>query len=176
MKPEAIIIGRPEVDFPAFLGVASKVLGYSPAAAGDASGKRLAEATRFLGCLAALRNEKAPAELVPKYLHHVSFSVLLVADERDMMDILECASSMAFVTAETTVRGVLMAVVTGTLAQWQGAVVSGSSLDTLPVVRFIFNRIHGLFCDEGLNAWVNFRKREAPDQITYYLEDKRGRS
>jgi len=175
MKPEAVIIGRTDIDFPTFVGIASKVLGYSPAAAGDTSGKRLADATRFLGCLAALRDEKAPAELTPKYLHHVSFSVLLIADEQDIMEVLECVSSMAFVTAETTVRGVLMAVVTGTLTQWQGAVVSGSAPDISSVVRFLFNRVHGLFCDEGLNAWVNFRRREAPDQVTYYLEDKRGR-
>lgn len=175
MRPEAIIVGRTGVDFPTFLGVASKVLGYSPATAGDASGKRLSDATRFLGCLAALRDEKAPVELTPKYLHHVSFSIMLIADEQDMVEILECVSSMAFVTAVTTVRGMLMAVVTGTLAQWQEAVVSGSAVDTAPVVRFLFNRIHGLFCDEGVNAWANFRRREAPDQVTYYLEDKRGR-
>lgn len=175
MKPEAIIIGRPEIDFPTFLGVTAKVLGRSPGAAGDASGKRLADATRFLGCLAAMRDSSAPAELVPKYLSQVSFSILLVATDQDMLDILECVSSMAFVTAETTVRGVLVAVITGTLAQWKSAVLSGSVSDAEPIVRFVFNRIHGLFCDEGLNVWLDFRRREAPDQVTYYLEDKRGR-
>jgi len=175
MKPEAIIIGRPAIDFTTFLGVAVKVLGHSPGTAGDTSGKCLADATRFLGCLAAMRDPQAPAELVPKYLNHAAFSVLVVATEPDMLDILECASSMAFVTAETTVVGVLAAVITGTLAQWKNAVLSGSVSDTQPAVRFLFNRIHGLFCDDGLNVWTDFRRREARDQVTYYLEDKRGR-
>ena len=56
-----------------------------------------------------------------------SFSVFMVADERDLLDILERCSGMSFVTAETTVRGVTAAVVTGTLAQWRDAVAAGST-------------------------------------------------
>jgi len=175
MKPEVIIIHRPDIDFPTFLGVALKVLGHSPGTAADGSGMRLSPATRFLSCLGAMRDPKAGVELNPKLLPHVSISVFIVATEEDMMDILECASGMPFVIAETTARGVLAAVVTGNLAQWKLAVMAGSSNDTEPTVRFAYNRIHGLFCDENINLWTDCRRRSASDQVTYLLEDKRGR-
>lgn len=174
MKPEAIIICRPDVDASTFLGVALKVLGHSPAASADASGLMLSDVGRFLSCLASLRNPKSGVELNPKLLPHVTFSVLIVADEPDMLDVLECAAGMPFVTVETTLRGVLLAVVTGTLAQWKAAVIAGSSCDVEPAVRFVFNRLHGLFKDERLDVWGDFRQRSAHDQVTYLLEDKRG--
>jgi hypothetical protein len=92
-----------------------------------------------------------------------------------MMDVLECAAGMSFVTAETTLRGVLLAIITGTLAQWKAAVIAGSGPDIEPPVRFVFNRLHGLFKDEQLDVWSDFRQRPAHDQITFLLEDKRGR-
>jgi hypothetical protein len=175
MKPEAIIICRPDVDMSTFLGVALKTLGHSLAATADASGLQLSDAGRFLSCLASLRSPKAGVELNLKLLPHVSFSVLIVADELDMMDILECAAGMPFVTAETIIRGVLLVIVTGTLIQWRAAVIAGSSCDVEPTVRFVFNRLHGLFKDERLDVWGDFRQRPAHDQVTYLLEDKRGR-
>jgi len=175
MNPEVILINRPAIDFGVFLGLSHRVLGYSPAAASDSSPKAMSDSERFLSCLAALRDQQASTGLSPKLLTHVTFSVFLVADERDLLDILECASAMPFVTADTVVRGVQDAVVTGTLAQWRDAVTAGSSPDTEPPVRHCFNRIHGLFCDEGLNVWTDYRTKEAPDRVTFYLEDKRSR-
>lgn len=175
MKPEVIIIHRPDIDFPTFLGVSTKVLGHSPGAAADGSGMRLSPTTRFLSCLGSMRGLKVGAEINTKLLPHVSISVFVIASEVDMMDILECAAGMPFVTAETTVRGALAAVVTGNLSQWKSAVVAGSSNDTEPAVRYAFNRVHGLFCNENINLWMDCRQRPAADQVTYLLEDKRGR-
>lgn len=175
MQPEAIIIHRPDVDFPTFLGVALKVLGCSLASAADSSGFRLSPTTRFLSCLAAMRNSQAGVEINPRLLPHVNISVLMIATDVDMMDILECAAGMPFITAETTIRGVLAAVISGNLAQWKLAIVAGSSSEMEPTVRYAFNRIHGLFCDENINLWTDYRKRQSSDQMTYLLEDKRGR-
>ena len=71
---------------------------------------------------------------------------------------------MPFVTAETTVRGVTAAVVTGTLAQWRDAVAAGSVREAEPSVRAGFNKVYGLFCGAGLNVWGDYRAREAPDR------------
>lgn len=173
MSPEAIIIQRPGVEFSTFLGVALKVLGHSLSTAADASNVKLTDASRFLTCLAAMRGGESSES--PRLLPHVSYSLLIVADEADMFDILECAAGMAFATAETQVRSVLMAVITGTLAQWKAAVVAGSSPEMEPTVRFAFNKIHGLFRAEGINIWTNYRQKPARDQRTFLLEDKRGR-
>jgi hypothetical protein len=175
MNPEAVLINRPAIDFGVFLGASSQVLGYSPGAAADQSHREVCDAERFLSCLAALRDRDAPAGLPPTLLTHVSFSSLIVADDRDMLDILERCAGMPFARADTLVRGVQCAVVSGTLAQWRDAVKSGSSADVVPSTRRCFNKLHSLFCHEGLNVWTDFRAREAPDRMTFLLEDKRPR-
>ena len=174
MNPEAVLIHRPYIDFGVFIGVTHKVLGYNLASAADAIQRRVSDAERFLTCLASLRDPQATVGLPPKLLAHVSFSVLIVADDRDLIDILECAA-MPFAVADTLARGVQVAVVTGTLNQWRDAVTSGSSPDTEVTVRSCFNKVYSLFCNEGLNVWTDFRTRPATDQVTFYLEDKRGR-
>ena len=105
---------------------------------------------------------------------HVTFSVFIGADAEDMVDILERCPGMPAVVAETTIRGVQAAVITGTLAQWREAVNAGSSPKVAATVRHGFNRIHDQFCAQGLNVWGEFNTRPAPDQ-TFYLEDRRGR-
>lgn len=122
-----------------------------------------------------MRDSKAKYDLNVKLLSHASYSVLLVADEDDILDILECAAGMSFVTTETLVRGVLMVVISGTLAQWKNAVLAGASSDTAVTVRAAFNGIQGHFKDEGIDLWSDYKSRQAPDQITYLLEDKRAR-
>ena len=117
MNPDAVLVQVPSVDFRTFIGLTHKVMGRSPAAAADASRRELSDAEKFLSCLASLRDAKAGTGLPPHLLSHVSFSAFIGADDRDMLDILQCCAGMPFVATETTVRGVQIAVVTGTLAQ-----------------------------------------------------------
>ena len=176
MMPDAVLIQVPSIDFRTFVGLSHKVLGRSPAASSDACRRELSDAERFLSCLAALRDERAPVGLPPHLLRHVSFSAFVGADERDMLDILQLCAGMPFVVVETVVRGVQAAVVTGTLSQWRDAVISGCSKGVEPPVRHCFNKLHGLFVDAGLNVWGDFSTRPAPDQTTFLLlEDKRHR-
>lgn len=175
MKPETIIIHRPDIDFTTFLGVALKVLGRSLSAAADSSHKQMSVATRYLSCLSAMHSSEVVNELNPKLLPHVSVSIFIVADEADIFDILECSAGIPFVTAETTLRGVLAAVLTGNLAQWKAAVMAGACPETEPIVRYAFNQIHGLFCGENINLWTDCRQKPSTDGVTYLLEDKRGR-
>jgi hypothetical protein len=79
---------------------------------------------------------------------------------------------MPIVFTETMGRGVLAAVLSGTLNQWRDAVKSGSNPEVEYSVRHCFNKIHGLFIAEGLNVWTEFHQRQGPEQ-TFYLEDKR---
>ncbi len=142
MNPEVLLVTTPAVNFRAFLGACLQVLGYSPARAADASPRELSEPEKFLSCLAALRDQKAPAGLAPNLLSHVSFSVFVVADERDMLDILERCAGMPFVTAETTARGVTAAVVTGTWPSGATPWRPGPVRDAEPSVRAGFNKVY----------------------------------
>ena len=175
MNPDAALIQVPSIDFRTFIGLSHKVLGRSPAAPSDACRRELSEAERFLSCLAAMRDERAPVGLSPHLLKHVSFSAFIGADERDMLEILQLCGGMPFVVVETIMRGVQAAVVTGTLSQWQDAVISGCSKGIPSPVRHCFNKLHGLFIAAGLNVWRDHTPRSTPDQTFLLLEDKRGR-
>ena len=175
MMPDAVLIQVPSIDFRTFIGLSHKVLGRSPAAPSDACRRELSDAERFLSCLAALRDERAPVGLSPHLLQHVSFSAFIGADERDMLEILQLCAAMPFVVVETIVRGVQAAVVTGTLSQWRDAVVSGCS-QRLPYARAallqqVARPVHGRRpkCVGRLHA------SQPPDQTFLLLEDKRGR-
>lgn len=119
-----------------------------------------------------MRDEHAPAGLTPNLLCHVSFSVLIAAEERDLMDIIQAASSMPLVVTETRARGIMAAVVTGTLAQWRDAVVAGATQDAEHNVRACFCQIKNLFESVGLSVWRDFNIKPSNDQL-FYLEDKR---
>jgi hypothetical protein len=175
MNPSAILISAPSIDFCTFIGLSHQALGRSPAAPSDACRRGLSDAERFLSCLAAMRDERAPVGLSPHLLRHVSFSAFIAADERDMLEILQLCAAMPFVAVETIVRGVQAAVVTGTLSQWRDAVVSGCSKGVPTPVRYCFNKLHGLFTAAGLNVWGDYTPRGTPDQTFLLLEDKRGR-
>ena len=175
MKPEILIIQRPDLDSAVFLSIALKILGRSLASAVDASPKQLSDADRFLSYLSAMRNSEAGVDLNPELLTHVTYSVLIVADEMDVLDMAECAGGIPFVTSATVARGVLLVVMTGNLAQWQLAIVAGTTPEMPTEVRYAFDEIHARFQSEGINLWANFRRRPAADQVTYLLEDKRGR-
>jgi len=172
MPAEAILIQQPAIDFSKFIGLSLTMLGYSPASKADASQRPLSDAERFLSCLAAMKDEHAPVNLSPHLLTHVSFSVLLVAGERDMLDILEYCSTMPFVATDTIARGVQTAVVTGTLAQWRDAVISGCQPDVEVGVRILFNKILAIFESANLNVWTDCKRRTAQDK-TLLLEDHR---
>ena len=169
---EAILIQQPHVDFNAFLGACHKVLGYNPSKRSDATNRQIHEAERFLSCLSAVREESAPVGLSPSLLAHVSFSVLVVTQERDMQDILQYCSGMPFVVADTLARGMQVGVITGTLAQWRDAIASGCEAAAEETVRRLFNKILGLFEASRLNVWADYIKRE--QGRTFSLEDHRG--
>jgi hypothetical protein len=147
------------------------VLGYSPLRAVADLPRELSEAEKFLSCLAAMHDSEAPAGFAANLLTHAAFSVFLIADDRDLLDMLERCSGMPFVTAETTVRNVMAAVVSGTLAQWRDAVAAGSTRTVKSSVRIGFNNVYGLFRGAGLDVWGDYSTRPAPDD-TLLLEYK----
>lgn len=172
MQFDAVLIQRPAIDFTTFLGLSHKMFGYSPASAADRNRRELHDVERFLSCLAALQDPDALVGLSPHLLTHVSFSVLLATNERDLLDVLEYCSGMPFVAADTVVRGFQAAVVTGTLAQWRNAIISGCQSEVEGSVRALFNKILSIFEAANLNVWTDCARRPSNDN-TLLLEDKR---
>jgi hypothetical protein len=170
MQALAILIQQPSIDFSKLLATSHEMFGYSISASSDASHKRLSDSERFLSCLASMKDQNAPVGLSPHLLTHVSFSILIAANEQDLMDVLECCSSMPFTTADTVVRGIRAAVITGTLSQWKTAVISGCHKTTEPSVRFLFNKILSLFEATNLGVWSDCKRRTHREDNTLLLE------
>lgn len=169
MTVEAVLITVPSIDFKALLGLTHEALGYNVAEASDTSHKKMVDTEKYLTCLAAFNNESS--EITPNLLSHVAFSVLIIADERDLLDILERTSGMSFVRAETKAPNIYLAVLSGTLAQWRDAVTSGTDRVASPLVRTCFSKILLLFDRAGLTSvWRNFDRSPAPDRSGFLLE------
>ncbi len=169
MPVEAVLITAPAIDFSTLLSLTHQALGYNIASAADSSHRKMVDAEKFLSCLAAFK--QGCGEITPNLLSHVSFSVLVIADESDLLDILERTSGMSFVRAETTVPDVNVAVLTGTLAQWRDAVASGTKEITPSAVRTCYSKILLMFDRAGLTSvWSNFDRQTAPDRSGFLLE------
>jgi len=174
MKPDAVLLSKPNIDFNTFLGLSKQALGRSIVSKVDAAERDMSDAEKFISCLGAMLSPKISAGFIPSLLNHVSFSIFVGAETRDMLDILQCAASMPFVAVDTIAGSVQIAVITGTLAQWRDAVKSGSEPTAELPVRQCFNKVYALFKAADLNVWSDFRAKQANDQ-TFYLEDKRNR-
>lgn len=156
MKPAAILITQPAIDFKGFLAVTHQALGYSLAASSDKAHDQH-PVERYLSCLAAMRDQNAPAGLASNLLYHASFTILLAAEEIDTLSILECAAGMPFVTVETITPGTDLTVVYGTLAQWRDAVVSGTRRGGN--VGTLYCSIMAQFEGMNLNVWSDYNKK-----------------
>ncbi len=174
LKPDAVMITKPSINFDTFLGLSRQALGRSIATKADACQREMSDAEKYISCLGAILTAKAGPGFIPSLLHHVSFSFFIGAENRDMQDIVQCAAGMPFVVADTVDGQIQIGVITGTLAQWRDAVKSGSEPSAELPVRQCFNKVYLLFKSADLYVWTDLRAKGAPDQ-TFYLEDKRNR-
>ncbi len=168
MPVEAVLITTPSIDFTTLLGLTHETLDRNIAGAADSSHRKMVDAEKYLTCLAALKSVEAI--ITPDLLAHVSFSVLIIADELDLLDILG-RTGMSFVVAETTVSGVSIAVATGTLRQWKEAVISGTSEAAASVTRTCYSKILLLFDRAGLTSvWSDYQR--STDRSGFLLASK----
>lgn len=173
MPVEAVLITGPAIDFTTLMSLTYEAMGYNIAGAVDSSHRKMVDAEKFLMCLAALQDESAEI-ITANHLSHVSFSVLVIADEHDLLDILEMTSGMSFVRAATTAPDVDIVILTGTLLEWKLAVTSGTDKDAPPIVRACYSKILLLFDRAGLTSvWNDYDRTTAPDRSGFLLEDRR---
>ena len=171
MSPIAILVTLPNVDFTKFVGACREVLGYSPATAANSCRWDLSESEKFLSCLAAIRNQEAPVGIARLCYHIFRVVCLSLRTSGTCSKFWERCTAMPNVSAETTVRGVRAAVVSGTLAQWREVVATASVRETHLSVRTGFTNIHRMFIGAGLNLWKDYSIRDVSDG-TRFLEYK----
>jgi hypothetical protein len=172
MNCEAVMIQTPQVDNRVFLGYTKKMLGYAIARAADQKQPSLAPDAHHLACIAAFKHKEAEATVAESmpYLEMLHYGFLLMADERDMQEILEATHGMPFVVVETMMRGMQAALVTGSLRTWRTAVRLGCQTNTSQAVRECFDKVYMAFTKIGLKAFFGqLTRRELPDH-TFLLE------
>jgi hypothetical protein len=173
MIPQSVLVTQPALSIENLALACSQLFNHRVSEGIDNSPRKLCDAERFLSIIDAMREPGAPASLPPDLLKHVTFSVLTVADEMDMITVLEICSGMFVTLAETKGRGIMVAVITGTLKQWRDAVIAGCNKRVIYEVRAGFNQIHSLFVGTGLgDAWKNC-KQQSDDAGTFLLTYER---
>jgi hypothetical protein len=172
MIPHSALITQPSLAVEQLVLACSQLFDHKVADGIDSSPRNLTDAEKFLSILAAMREPGAPASLPPDLLKHVTFSVLTVAEERDMVDILDICSGMCTTLAATRGRGIIAVVLTGRLNEWRDAVTTGCSKYIQFEVRSGFNQIHSLFVGAGLGAiWKGYRQTN--DGTLFHLTHER---
>jgi hypothetical protein len=160
MQPGSFLITTPAIDLDKFLVAGHQMTGQTLSAKADKSARTLTDVERFLSCLETLGTGQPSDAFSPRLLDHVSFSVLVWGDERDLLDYLQI-TNMPFVVADTVVRGIQVAIVSGTLGKWRDAIISGLKSHVPPNVREIFRTTMWGFESAGLSAiWDGYRKVE----------------
>jgi hypothetical protein len=173
MIPHSALVTQPSLAIEQLVLACTQLFNHKVAAGIDSSPRNLSDAEKFLAILAAMREPGAPASLPPDLLKHVTFSVLTVAEERDLVDILTICSGMSTTVAETKGRGIMAVVVTGTLDQWRDAVVTGCNQRSQFEVCSGFNQIHSLFVGAGLGAiWKGYKQMNSGPELFYLTHER----
>ena len=172
MTRNAVIISQPEINFDQFLASANTVLGRNPSYAVDKlSGRTKAE--KFVSCLGALSDPDFPAGLHDEFLTHLSYSAFVVCPVWDLLSFLSVAMGMTFVVGETKDQNHAAVVLTGTLDQWQRAVLNGTALRHDDGCREIYCRLMERFESIGLGKlWADRDKHWDGEHLFYLKHDR----
>lgn len=171
MSANALLLLMPTMNLPAFLTLATDMLGYSPARAADSAG--LKNQQHLIVCLAAFRDKHATPNIkaskdIYALLH---YGCLFAADDIDLLPILEVLDGMPIAVTDTKIRGVQAAIVAGSLREWRTAILRGCRIEQPEFIRRVYDSIYTQFCNIGLaEAFAIKTKKTLTDQ-TFTLEE-----
>lgn len=160
MVSEAILIAKTDINFDVLAATCGATLPQDALATVNRTSRKVSDPEKFLLILSDVKDGTTK----PNLYCHVSYSFIVLAEDYDLIEILEFCSGMPFIQSETTRRGTSFAIVTGTLAQWRDAVVSGSQSRHAA----IFNKIHNIFVGMNLqHIWSGYKQE--PNGKNYQL-------
>lgn len=165
MTPEACLIASTEVDWTKFLQEADNIIARSPTKSLDKQGTGAFGLAAFLACIGECQKPNTDPVKALRYnsdlLRHVALSFLIHTTKDSIFEIMQVTT--------LAISGI---VATGNLAQWQSAVITCCSENTLFETRLLFDKIYILIDRIGLGeVWSLHNKRKLTDG-TFIMEPK----
>lgn len=158
-----------KLDTDTLLPLMRQALGRNIAAGPDAAG--VDPPLHHLMCLASIKETTKSASAVLPYLNMFHAGFIVAADERDFAEVLEVAGLPA-ILVDSQQRGIKVAFIAGTLAEWRDAIIRGSVPTTSKDVRAIYNQVYLAFSKLGLSTTLDLTVSiERPDK-TFLIEYK----
>lgn len=123
-------------------------------------------------CIAALKSPQAKSSNdIKPFLNLFHAGFIIAADERDWAEILEIAG-MPCVMVESIERGLHVGFISGTLLQWQSAILRGCQKEVGREARQVYNSIYNEFRNIGISSAFDFKSKPNNRDKTFLLEYK----
>lgn len=158
---ELIPIVVPTIDWPKYLSVVNQALGVSISNSFDAA-KIPTSPRAFAISLNELSQTYPALDIDTPCLRHLSYTFLAVMLVDTYYELVETAP-LAFTSSESTRPGIRVTVISGTLAQWQQAVVHCSNSTNVDIRKFS-DKVKTFFDNLGLDMWKHYLKIKLPDK------------
>jgi hypothetical protein len=175
MQPDAMILGRTEINVDTLMATCKQAFGRSISRTLDSQGRDTDSPPAYLTMLAAMRNPDAEMlstlEDPGHLLQHVSYTLLVICEPTTRIDLIQ--RTPLHLQFGETVQSCDLCVVSGNLENWRTSVINCCS-DVAPYnTRLLFDKILVLFESEGLGKmWSHFAKKQLPDRTIKLLERK----
>ena len=164
MNAGVALIMFSDYDLNTLLPLARKVLGRS--LSDDADKKITIKKLHNMACVASFSGEDVRSL---GRLYYASF--LIVADERDLMDVLSI-TGMASVVVDTTMKGIKAVIISGPLVHWKEALINGTGKNLPKSITNIFNLIYKEFDFNGIHSILKEMKKVKQLDGQFLLERK----
>ena len=170
MSSAVCLVQFSAIDIEKLLPIGRQCLDRNLAEAADSAGHE--PPLHHMLCVAAIKDPAAKtAEHVRPYMNLFHAGFIVIADERDWTELLELAG-MPCVLKETVERGFFTGLISGTLAQWQAAILRGCQREVSREVRNTYNMIYTQFTNLGLASSFSFKSKPHKTDQTFLLEFK----
>ncbi len=151
-------------DLAAYLPIAREALGHGVSGKADAAS--VCDEIHNMMCTAGLFGGEAAD------VDHLYFVAYIIAcDERDMPDVLSLAG-MPHISVESQVRGLRVAILSGSLPEWRNALRKGCGRGCGSEVRKVYNRVANDLTNRGLEGIIGVVERKPQPDSTFLLEFK----
>lgn len=174
MQPLVILIGKTEIDWTNYLGIARQALGHSISQGIDSNNIEPNTLAAFISTLSELFNSNGnPITSLRDagcLIDHINFSYLVISDTSVPFYLLQ-NSNLRIHIKETLVSGCSLLYVSGSLMVWRESIINLTTGSEPHAVRLVIDKIMLIFEQEGFKEiFFNYKKQMLPDKTFKLIE------